>query len=163
MDAGLNYPIPTFSQYLFSQLPKSSQGGAQVPARLDQLTHPRGDVRDRSRESWTWLVAVLQFWGDEASIANGIVYGGCERPISALAEYVLNTVNPGFEPGCQITWDDVVIRMALVVKATAWDDCWAREDGLAPGPTSTRQVFRVGNCPREKIFRTCLECFARKG
>ena len=44
------------------------------------------------------MVAVLQFWGDEASSADGIVYGGCEHPISALAEYVLNTINPGLDP-----------------------------------------------------------------
>ena len=54
------------------------------------------------------MVAVLQFWGDKASTTDGIVYGGCERPISALAEYVLNTINPGLDSGSKITWDDVV-------------------------------------------------------
>ena len=67
-------------------------------------------MRPRSREAWKWMVAVLQFWGDEASSANGIVYGGCEHPISALAEFVLNTINPGLDPRSKITWDDVVIR-----------------------------------------------------
>ena len=61
-------------------------------------------------------MSVLQFWGDEASITDGVVYGGRERPISTLAEYVLNTVNPGFEPGSQITWDDVVIRTPWLSK-----------------------------------------------
>ena len=49
-------------------------------------------MRDRSREAWKWLVVVLQFLGDEASIANGVVYGGRVRPISALAEYVFNAI-----------------------------------------------------------------------
>ena len=111
MDAGLNYFIPAFPQYLFSSLCDSYQGGAQVPIKPSQLNLPGGDVCDRSRESWTWLVAVLQFWGYEASIANGIVYRGHVHPTSALAEYVLNTINPGLEPRCQITWDDVVIWM----------------------------------------------------
>ena len=56
------------------------------------------------------MVAVLQFWGDEASTADGIVYGGQECPMSTLAEYVLNTVNPGLEPGSKVRWDDVVTR-----------------------------------------------------
>ena len=49
------------------------------------------------------MVAVLQFWGDEVSTANGIVYGGHEHPVSALAEYVLNTINPGLDPGSKVT------------------------------------------------------------
>ena len=35
-------------------------------------------------EEIKWMVAVLQFWGDEASSADGIVYGGRERPVSTL-------------------------------------------------------------------------------
>ena len=116
MDAGLNYPIPAFPQYLFSQLPESCQGRAQAPTRPDQLNLPGGDVCNKSRESWTWLVAVLQFWGHEASIADGIVYGGRECPISTLAEYVLNTINLGLEPKCRITWDDIVIRTPWLSK-----------------------------------------------
>ena len=70
----------------------------------------------RSREAWKWMVAVLQFWGDEASRANSIVYGGHEHPISALAEYVLNTINLGLDPGSKITWDDVVIQTPWMTK-----------------------------------------------
>ena len=108
MDVGFKYPIPTFPQFLFIPLLESHQGGAQVPVKLPQVNAPGGDVRLRSREAWKWMVAVLQFWGDEASSADGIVYGGHERPISALAEYVLNTINPGLDPRSKITWDDVV-------------------------------------------------------
>ena len=108
MDVGFKYPIPTFPQFLFTPVPDSHQGGSQVPVKPSQVYTLRGDVRQRSRELWKWMVAVLQFWGDEASTADGIVYGGCERPISALAEYVLNTINPGLDPGSKITWDDVV-------------------------------------------------------
>ena len=116
MDVGLNYPIPTFPQYLFTPLPKSRQGGVQVPVKPSQLNLPRGDVRNRSREAWKWLVAVLQFWGDEVSIADGVVYRGHVHPISALAEYVLNAINPGLEPGSQITWDDIVIQTPWMSK-----------------------------------------------
>ena len=145
MDAGFNYPIPTFPQYRFSQLPKSCQGRAQVPARPDHLSHPGGDVRAKSRESWIWLVAVLQFWGDEASIADGVVYRGRERPVSSLAEYGLNTVNPGFEPRSQITWDDVVIHTPWLSKQlngmTAGQEKTVRCQALpVPGVSSELEV-----------------------
>ena len=108
MDMGFQFPIPTFPQFLFTPVTNSHQGGAQVPIKPSHLQNPRGDVCLRSREAWKWMVAVLQFWGDEASTANGIVYGGRECPISALAEYILNIINPGLDPGSKITWDDVV-------------------------------------------------------
>ena len=116
MDMGLKYPIPTFPQFLFTPLPESHQGGAQVPVKPTQVNAPGGDMRIKSREAWKWLVAVLQFWGDEASSTNGIIYGGRECPISALAEYVLNTINPGVDPRSRITWDDVVIRTPWMTK-----------------------------------------------
>ena len=49
-------------------------------------------------ESWKWLVTVLQFWTDEATVADGAVYGGRVRPASALAQYVMDAVNPRLEP-----------------------------------------------------------------
>ena len=108
MDMGFRYPIPTFPQFLFTPLPESHQGGSQVPAKPSQVHTPGGDMRQKSREAWKWMVAILQFWGDEASTTDGVAYGGCERPISTLAEYVLNIINPGLDPGSKITWDDVV-------------------------------------------------------
>ena len=110
MDVGFNYPIPTFPQFLFTPLLESHQGGAQVPVKPSQVNIPRGDMSDKSREAWKWMVAVLQFWGDEASSADSVVYWGRECPVSALAEYVFNTINPGLEPRSKITWDDVVIQ-----------------------------------------------------
>ena len=116
IDVGFKYPIPTFPQFLFTPLLESHQGGSQVPVKPSQVNTPRGDVCQRSREAWKWMVAVLQFWGDEASSTDGIVYGGHECPISALAEYILNTINPGLDPGSKITWDDVVIQTPWMAK-----------------------------------------------
>ena len=62
------------------------------------------------------MVAVLQFWGDEASSADGIIYGGHECPVSAVAEYILSTINLGLDPGSKITWDDVVTRTPWMAK-----------------------------------------------
>ena len=88
----------------------------QVPVKLSQVNTPGGDMCQRSREAWKWMVVVLQFWADEASSADDIVYGGCEHPVSALAEYVLNAINPGLDPRSRITWDDVVIRTPWMAK-----------------------------------------------
>ena len=70
----------------------------------------------KCREAWKCLVAVLQFWGDEASTANSVVYGGRECPVSALAEYVLNTINLGLEPGSRVTWDNMVTQTPWMAK-----------------------------------------------
>ena len=80
MDVGFRYPIPTFPQFLFTPVMNSHQGRSQVPVKPTQLHSPGGDVRQRSREAWKWMVAVLQFWGDEASTADGKVYGDVNTP-----------------------------------------------------------------------------------
>ena len=116
MDMGFRYPIPAFPQFMFTPIPKSHQSRSQVPAKPSQVHAPGGDVRLKSREAWKWMVVILQFWGDEASTTDGVVYGGCERPVSALAEYILNTLNLGLDPGSKITWDDVVTQTPWLTK-----------------------------------------------
>ena len=116
LDKGLRYPIPTIPPYLFTPLPEAHQSGAQVPVKPSQLGGPRGDVRQRCRESWKWLVTVLQFWTDEATVTDGAVYGGRVRPASALAQYVMDTVNPGLEPGSKVSWEDVITRTPWLTK-----------------------------------------------
>ena len=59
MDVGFKYPIPTFPQFLFTPIPELHQGGAQVPVKPSQVNMPGGDMRDKSREAWKWMVAVL--------------------------------------------------------------------------------------------------------
>ena len=91
------------------------------------------------------MVAVLQFWGDEASSTNGIVYGGHNCPISALAEYVFNTINLGLEPGSKITWDDVVIWTQWMAKRlhsmTAAQEKMVRRQALpVPGMSSELEI-----------------------
>ena len=113
---GIQIPYTHISSVLVHPLPESHQGRAQVPVKPSKVNMPGGDVRDKSREAWKWMVVVLQFWGDEASSADSIVYRGCDCPVSALAEYVHNTINPGLEPRSKVTWDDVVIRTPWMAK-----------------------------------------------
>ena len=160
MDVGFRYPIPVFPQFLFTPILKSHQGRSQVPAKPSQVHAPGGDMRQRSREAWKWMVAILQFWGDEASTTDGVVYGGRERPISTLVEYILNIINPGLDPGSKITWDDVVTRTPWLTKRlhgmTAAQKMTVKRQALpVPGESSElKVVWRKGtpsNCcvPKE--------------
>ena len=53
---------------------------------------------------------------DEATVTDGAMYGGRVRPASTLAEYVMDTVNPGLEPGSKVSWEDVITRMPWISK-----------------------------------------------
>ena len=44
------------------------------------------------------------------------MYGGRVRPASALAEYVMDTVNPGLEPGSKVSLEDVITRTPWMSK-----------------------------------------------
>ena len=143
---GLKYPIPTFPPYFFTPLPESCQVGAQVPVKPSQLGDPGGDVRHCCRECWKWLVTVLQFWTDEATVTDGTVYGGRVRPASALAEYVMNTVNLGLEPGSKVSWEDVITLTPWMSKRlhgmTAGQEQTVRRQALPmPGESSELEVL----------------------
>ena len=145
MDMGFRYPIPAFPKFLFTPIPESHQGRSQVPTKPSQVHAPGGKVHQRSREAWKWMVAILQFLGDEASTANDVVYGGCECPISTLAEYVLNTINPGLDPRSKITWEDVVTRTPWLTKRlhgmTAAQEMTVKCQALSvPGESSELEV-----------------------
>ena len=62
------------------------------------------------------MATILQFWTDEASIADGELFGGQTRPISALVEYVMNAVNPVLPLGYKVTWDHVITRTPQMKK-----------------------------------------------
>ena len=146
LDKGLKYPIPTIPLYLFTPLPESRQSGAQVPVKPSQLGGPGGDVRHCCRESWKWLVTVLQFWTDEATVTNGAVYGGRVCPASALAEYVMDTVNPGLEPGSKVSWEDVITRTPWMSKrlhgmTTGQEQTVRRQALPMPGESSELEVL----------------------
>ena len=146
LDKGLKYPIPTIPPYLFTPLPESCQSGAQVRVKPSQLAGPGGDVHHHSRESWKWLVTVLQFWTDKATVTDGAVYGGHVRPASALAEYVMDTVNPGLEPGSKVSWEDVITRTPWMSKKlhgmTTGQEQTVRHQALPmPGESSELEVL----------------------
>ena len=62
------------------------------------------------------MTAILQFWMDESSVADGEMFGGQMCPISALAEYVMNAVNLVLPPGYKLAWDHVITRTLWMKK-----------------------------------------------
>ena len=146
LDKGLKYPIPTIPPYLFTPLPESRHSGAQVPVKPSQVGGPGGDVRHRCRESWKLLVTVLQFWTDEATVTDGAVYGGRVCQASALAQYVMDTVNPGLEPRSKVSWEDVITRMPWMIKrlhgmTTGQEQTVRRQALPMPGESSELEVL----------------------
>ena len=146
LDKGLKYPIPTILLYLFTPLPESCQSGAQVPVKPSQLGGPGGNVRQHCWESWKWLVTVLQFWTDEATVTDGAVYRGRVHPASALAQYVMDTVNPGLEPGSKVSWEDVITRTPWLTKrlhgmTTGQEQTVRRQALPMPGESSELEVL----------------------
>ena len=115
-DVGLHFPLPMFPHYLLNEFAGSRQGGGQVPAQPDYLTKAGGDIRAKCSEGWIWMAAILQFWTDEASVADGELFGGRMHPISALVEYVMNAVNPVLPLGYKVTWDHVITRTPWMKK-----------------------------------------------
>ena len=99
-----HFPI-TYSM----NLPGLDRSG-QVPTKPDYLTKSGGNVRAKCLEAWVWMVLILQFWTDEASIADGELFGGRMHPVSTLAEYVMSTINPVLPLGCKVLWDHVITR-----------------------------------------------------
>ena len=114
-NVGLQFPLPMFPHYLFNEFARSRQGGGHVPAKPDYLTKA-GDVWVKCLEGWIWMAAILQFWMDEATIADGELFGGQMHPISALAEYIMNAVNRVLPPGYKVTWDHVITRTPWMKK-----------------------------------------------
>ena len=107
-DVGLQFPLPMFPHYLFNEFARSRQGGGQVPTKPNYLTKTGRDVWAKCLEGWIWMAAILQFWTDEASIADSELFGGQTCLVSALVEYVMNAVNPVLPQGYKVTWDHVI-------------------------------------------------------
>ena len=126
-DAGLCYPIPVFPHYLFNMFAGSQQGGGQVPAKPDYLTQAGGDVQNKCTEAWVWMASILQFWTDEVSIADGVLFGGLMRPVSTLAEYVMSTINPVLELGYRVSSKHIISRTPwmrkLLFNVTSEEEC----------------------------------------
>ena len=107
--------IPVFPHYSFNEFAGSRQGCGQIPAKPDYLAKG-GNVWAKSVEGWVWMAAILQFWTDEATVADGELFGGWIRPASALTEYVMNALNLVLPTGHKVTWDHVITHTPWMKK-----------------------------------------------
>ena len=103
MELRFSYPVPVFPNYLFSLLSESHQVVGQSPMKLDSIQQLSSDVWAWCTEAWTLMVSVLQFWTKEETIKDGEIFKGWIHLVSALAEYVMGTINPHPEPGYKVT------------------------------------------------------------
>ena len=134
MEFGFNYPVPMFPNYLFNWLKESHQVVGQPSLKLDSIQQLSSDVRARCTEAWNLMTSVLQFWTDEETIKDSAIFGGWIHPVSTLAEYVLNTINPHLEPGYQVTWEEVVHQTPWIWKRPAGDNALVKQIRRQPIP-----------------------------
>ena len=127
LDLGMVHPLPILPQYLFSSFVASRQTANGPMTKDESIYSPTDDIRERFKRGWVLTAAVLQFWTDEQSILDGVLNGGRVRPTSALAQYVMNKLNPVVPEDLMITWDQVVERTPWVGKRL---DCTEEESRI---------------------------------
>ena len=134
MELRFNYPVPVFPNYLFNQLAESRQVVRQPSLKLDSIQQLGGDMQGWCTEAWTLMASVLQFWTDEETIKDGALFGGRVCPVSTLAEYVVNTINPHLEEGCKVTWEEVVHQTPWIRKRLTGNNALVKQIWCQPIP-----------------------------
>ena len=74
------------------------------------------------------------------------MYGGRVCPASALAQYVMDTVNLGLEPRSKVSWEDIITRMPWLTKrlhgmTTGQEQTVRRQALPMPGESSELEVL----------------------
>ena len=110
------HPLPTLPMYLFSSFVASHQTANSPLKKDDGMYTDTDNIRERFHRGWILMAVVLQFWTDEQSIQDGEINGGRIRPTSALAQYVMKSLNHLVPEDLQITWEQVVERTPWVRK-----------------------------------------------
>ena len=116
LELGMIHPLPTLPMYLFSSFVASRQTANSPLKKDDGMYTDTDDIRERFHRGWILMAAVLQFWTDEQSILDGEIKGGRIRPASALAQYVMKSLNHLVPKDLQITWEQIVERTPWVRK-----------------------------------------------
>ena len=108
-----NSPVPDIPKYL--QSPFVMAGiQAQNPMPEDPCVIVARDIdtRTKSQQTWTHLCALLQFWTDEATVSDGIQYGGRRRPANPLVGHIRSVLNPFLAEPFKITWESIEAKIA---------------------------------------------------
>ena len=91
------------------------------------------------------MAAILQFWMDKATFADGELFGGIICPASALTEYVMNALNPVLPAGHKVTWDHVITCTPWMKKRLFNLHIWGREEDAPAGHPGGRDHFGSGS------------------
>ena len=116
LDLGMVHPLPILPVYLFSSFVASHQTANSPMTKDESIYSPTDDIREQFKRGWVLTAAVLQFWTDEQSILDGVLNGGRVHPTSALAQYVMDKLNPAVPKDLMITWNQVVEQTLWVRK-----------------------------------------------
>ena len=127
MELRFNYPVPVFPNYLFNSLPESCQVVGQPSLKLDSIQQLSSEIQAWCMEAWTLMVSILQFWTDEETIKDGKIFGGQVRPVNALVEYIMTTINPHLELGYKVTWEEVVPHTPWIRRRLAGDSAKTKQ------------------------------------
>ena len=75
----------------------------------DPAVHFQGniDVRTKSHLTWLYFCVLLQAWTDEATVAEGGLYGGKRRPTNPLVGRIRAVVNPYADSNFELTWESI--------------------------------------------------------
>ena len=103
-----NSPIPDIPAFLQS-LFVASGTAAKNPMPTDPAASLRGntDVSVTSQLTWRYLCALLQTGTDEATVAEGGLYGGKRRPANPLIGRIWAMVNPFAGKTFEVSWESI--------------------------------------------------------
>ena len=157
LDLGMVHPLPILPLYLFSSFVASRQTANSPMTKDKSIYSPTDDIRERFKRGWILTAAVLQFWTDEQSILDGVLNGGRVRPTSALAQYVMNKLNPVVPEDLMITWDQVVERTPWVGKCLSCSEdesrAILRQPLPVPGEASELELATEASYRRQVVER----------
>ena len=102
-----NSPVPDIPAFL--QSPFVAGGTpARNPLPTDPAVSGRDiDVRTKSQLTWVYFCALLQSWTDEASVSEGMLYGGKRRPTNPLIGRIRAVINPFTGEHFAVTWESI--------------------------------------------------------
>ena len=107
------------------------------------------------------MASILQFWTDEASITDGEMFGGRTCLASALAEYVMSTMNLVLQPGYKVSWDHIINRTPWMTKrlfnATSEEECWIRHQPIPVAGISSDLEVAMERCYTKHVMDTASQ------
>ena len=97
--------VPTELQVPYSK-PRHGRGQFPLAPTLEESSSM--DVCIWCQARWTYFCVILQYFEDNMAAREGALYGGRIHRPSALVQYIMERVNPGFLEHFQVEWPSIV-------------------------------------------------------